>query len=247
MRRLLLAGAALWLCAAAPASYDAVCTGSCVASDGTTQPAGTALYRFLWDGQTAFVPQDSAGNALNAVADPGQTTALYKPQVSASLTTALQDQLTTAANGDIVLKHPDGSVSDSGLVVPTPIGSIPPAATVAGNIGTSHAFVPADATQPSLTRSARTMTASDGTFSVMWQTPLNSATPVTPNPAPINTGTQPITCNVTSATASTETGKCWTSQTVGVTLAAITAGLSIGPTQAAAGITVSVFAREPTQ
>ena len=134
--------------------------------------------------------------------------------------------------------------------IPQPATGIPLGPTPTGQASTAatKTFVPGDAMQPSLTRSARVTTAADGTFSITWATPLSSATPVTPNPAPINTSTQPITCNVTSANATTETGKCWTTQSTLLTLANITANVTLNPaTQAAGGITVSVFAREPTQ
>lgn len=69
--------AALLLLLALPAHagrYLVVCgPASCVASDGTTQAAGTALNRIVWDGKTAYAPQ--AGQQV--VPDDGRT--LYQP------------------------------------------------------------------------------------------------------------------------------------------------------------------------
>lgn len=73
MRRILLL-TSLLLIAAAPARYLLVCgPASCIAPDGTTQPAGTALNRVLWDGATRFAMP--AGE--QAVPDDGRT--VYQP------------------------------------------------------------------------------------------------------------------------------------------------------------------------
>ena len=88
-----LVAALLLLCAAAPApsSYDAVCPGTCSTPDGATHAAGTVLYRFLWDGQTAYTPMDSAGVSLMAVPDSGQTVPVYIPTAPAQTTIAPLD------------------------------------------------------------------------------------------------------------------------------------------------------------
>ncbi len=56
--RILIIFAALVLPAAAQAgTYLLVCgPAACVAQDGTTQPAGTAFARILWDGVTPYTP-----------------------------------------------------------------------------------------------------------------------------------------------------------------------------------------------
>lgn len=56
------------------ATYVLVCgPAPCTAPDGTTQPAGTALGRILWDGHAAYTPP--AGEQV--VPDTGQ--AIYQP------------------------------------------------------------------------------------------------------------------------------------------------------------------------
>ena len=158
------------------------------------------------------------------------------------------ETLTVLPNGDLGLKRGDGTLFDSGVVVPTPASTTPPANTPAGIAGVARTYTPSDATAPSLTRSARATTASDGSFSVTWQVPLASANPVAPNPAPINVGNQAILCNYTSVTAVGLAGKCWTIQNTALTLSAITSGVTISPAvNSAAGIQLSLFAREPTQ
>lgn len=76
MRVVMLAlGAILLLArAAAAANYLLVCGPSaCTASDGTTQAAGTALSRIVWDGATPYTPP--AG--MQAIPDDGR--AVYQP------------------------------------------------------------------------------------------------------------------------------------------------------------------------
>jgi hypothetical protein len=72
MRLIILLIALLLPATADAATYVLVCATSCVASDGTTQPAGTALGRVVWDGAATFHP-----TGMNVVADTGQ--ALYTP------------------------------------------------------------------------------------------------------------------------------------------------------------------------
>lgn len=56
------------------ATYVLVCgPSSCTAPGGTTQPAGTALGRILWDGTTPYAPPPGE----RAVPDTGQ--AVYQP------------------------------------------------------------------------------------------------------------------------------------------------------------------------
>ena len=89
--RWFVALAAVCLCAAAPASYDAVCPATCMAPDGTSQPPGTVLFRFLWDKQAAYVPRDAAGNALTPTLDAAQTVPVYAPAAPAPTTIAPLD------------------------------------------------------------------------------------------------------------------------------------------------------------
>lgn len=80
MRWLLIAA----VMAATPAyagKYVLVCSTPCPASDGTIQPAGTALNRVLWDGVAPYTPP-----GVFIVLDTGQT--LYAPPVAAQTTLA---------------------------------------------------------------------------------------------------------------------------------------------------------------
>ena len=77
MRFFLLVGL-LFPFAAHASSYVLVCASPCEV-DGTTQPAGTALSRVIWDGSTPFAPP-----GMNVVPDTGQT--LYTPTLSAPTT-----------------------------------------------------------------------------------------------------------------------------------------------------------------
>lgn len=69
----------------APQSYDATCSTTCIASDGKSPPPGTVLFRFSWDGASAYTPVDAVGAPLSAVLDEKQTTPVYLPKVSAPL------------------------------------------------------------------------------------------------------------------------------------------------------------------
>lgn len=53
--------------------YLIVCTSPYLASDGTTQPVGTAINRVMWDGVTPYSP----GLGLSLVPDDGRT--IYQP------------------------------------------------------------------------------------------------------------------------------------------------------------------------
>ncbi len=137
--------------------------------------------------------------------------------------------------------------------IPTPYTSTPVAPTPAGTAGTGGTYLPGNAAVPSLTRATTVTTGAGGAFSVTWATPLVSATPVI-NLIPINTGSQPVICNVTARSASAVSGSCSTAQTT--SLAAVTVvGISVAvgsqtvapTTAAAAGMSVMVFGREPTQ
>ena len=76
VRAALLALALLAPFSAHAATYALVCGPStCTASDGTTQPAGTALATIIWDGHTTYTPP--AGE--QAVPFAGQP--IYQPVV----------------------------------------------------------------------------------------------------------------------------------------------------------------------
>lgn len=131
--------------------------------------------------------------------------------------------------------------------MPTPYGSIPPGPTPSGSAGSGNSFLPGNATQITQSRSTTVTTNSSGAFSVTWTVPLNSATPVV-NLIPVNPSSTTATiCNVSVRSASAVSGQCWTISPTTLSLSIVTAGLVVGPSAAASGIPVMVFAREPTQ
>lgn len=88
-------------------------------------------------------------------------------------------------------------------------------------------------------------TVSGGGFSGSWSTsfgaaPISKLTPIAP-------GGAAVTCEMTTVTATTYAGRCWTSQSTSLTLGGVTAGLTVNPNVAsAAGINVGVSARGAT-
>lgn len=64
-----------------------------VMPDGTTQPAGTAVERIVWDGKTPYTP--AAGLAL--VADTGQTVFVPAPPVPTTIASLAYIQRFTSA------------------------------------------------------------------------------------------------------------------------------------------------------
>lgn len=92
-------------------SYLLVCgQPGCTASDGTTQPAGTALNRILWDGRTPF----SAPPGELVTPDDGR--AIYAPKVphpTTILSIAFLDRFTAAEQG---------AVQQAAAAAPTTLG-----------------------------------------------------------------------------------------------------------------------------
>ena len=127
--------------------------------------------------------------------------------------------------------------------IPVPLGTVPPGATPTGLVGVPGTYTPGSASPPSLSRSTTVITASDGTFTVSWPAPLNTIVPVV-NLIPINTGTQPAICNVTARAAASVAGKCWMLATSVVSVLGATINVASGN---AGGMSVMIFAREPTQ
>ena len=132
--------------------------------------------------------------------------------------------------------------------VPTKGAVVPPGATPGGSIGIQNSFTPIDATQPGLTRSAKTTTDGSCNFAVTWTVPLVSSTPVAFAYPTIPSGaTQPSSCNTTAITSAGVTGKCFTAQTTLLNLSIVTTGLTLNSQGGTcSGMSVSVFAREPT-
>ena len=77
MRALILIVALLAAVPAQAATYAIVCAAPCVASDGTTQPAGTALAAIAYDGRAPYTPPPNTA----VVPYAGQT--IYVPATPA--------------------------------------------------------------------------------------------------------------------------------------------------------------------
>lgn len=146
--------------------------------------------------------------------------------------------------------YPPG-VSQSDLAnmaatIPVAASTLPPVEAPAGAIGAPGTYRPAGAVDVRITRASTVTTDASGNWAVIWSTPLLS-TPVT-LPIPINSGSQPAICNVTTTTATGATGKCFINQTTVLSLGIVTAGLTLNPTAAAAaGMSVQLLAIPVTQ
>lgn len=128
-----------------------------------------------------------------------------------------------------------------------PGSTMPQAEALTAAAGTASTCLRSDARLPRITRAGLAApTDSGGNWAITWSTPLPAA-PVT-LPLPINTGTQPMVCNVTTSTATGATGRCWLARTLPATLLTLTALVSFDPNGApASGITVQVLAIPVTQ
>lgn len=138
--------------------------------------------------------------------------------------------------------------SGGGASVPPACSQLFPVATPAGSVGSlSPCIPPSDATPITVVQKARVTTGSTGTWAITWATPFTSSTPVV-NAIPINSGSEPVICNTTASTATAASGQCWTLTTTVLSLAIVTAGLTLNPSgNSAAGITVQLIGGNPTQ
>lgn len=128
-----------------------------------------------------------------------------------------------------------------------PGSATPQSETVAPAPGTASTCLRSDARLPRITRAGMApATDTSGNWAITWTTPLPAA-PVT-LPLPMNTGTQPIVCNVATSTATGASGRCWLARTLPATILTLTAIVSFDPNGApAAGIGVQVLAIPTTQ
>jgi hypothetical protein len=128
-----------------------------------------------------------------------------------------------------------------------PGSTLPSAEDVTATAGTASTCLRSDAKLPRITRAGMAPpTDGTGTWSMTWATPL-PAVPVT-LPLPMNSGTQPIVCNVTTSTATGASGRCWLARTLPSTLLTLVALVNFDPNGApASGITVQVLAIPVTQ
>lgn len=128
-----------------------------------------------------------------------------------------------------------------------PGSAVPQTEAIAAAAGVASTCLRSDARLPRITRAGLVSSTSNaGDWSITWTTPL-PAPPVT-LPIPMNTGTQPIVCNVSSSTTTGAAGRCWLARTLPATLVAVSALVSFDPNGApAAGIAVQVLAIPATQ
>ncbi len=120
---------------------------------------------------------------------------------------------------------------------------ISPSEVVGGSVTGAGVYAPIMHSHPRITRAGSCTTGAAGTCTITWGTPLT----VAPNVVlePINSGSQPVECNSTSAPTTTSVSiKCWTAQSVTVSLlGAVVAPFVTTPS----GITVQATAIPPTQ
>lgn len=167
---------------------------------------------------------------------------------------ALLLALIAAPAGAQVVSTPPAPVNLSGYAtkaevsavqasIPVP-GGVVPTETIGGTAGVvTNAFMRADAKPNRITRAASCTTNASGTCTVTYDAlPASDPNVIT---TPINSGTMPITCNLTAAaTATSASVKCWTAQSVTVSIL----GAVVAPvTTSAAGVTIQVTAVPKTQ
>ncbi|WP_230630721.1 hypothetical protein [Sphingomonas sp. Leaf37] len=128
-----------------------------------------------------------------------------------------------------------------------PGSTIPSAESTTPSAGSATTCVRSDFVPVRITRAGMaSATDANGTWSITWSKPLPSA-PVT-LPLPMNTGNQPIVCNVSSSTMTGAAGRCWLARPLPAALLTLSALLAFDPNGApAAGITVQVLAIPITQ
>jgi len=151
---------------------------------------------------------------------------------------------TTIAN--TTAQNVTSSVATLSAKIPVPASTVPPTERVGGATGTAGTYRPADAVQPRITRAGVVATDNAGAWSITWSTAL--PTPPVTLPIPINTGTQPVVCNVATSTATSASGRCWLARTLPATLVSVVALVSYDVMGApATGISVQVLAIPMTQ
>lgn len=146
------------------------------------------------------------------------------------------------------ISNPSGmTAAQVQALVPQPASTVPQTEAVGGAVGAATNYMRADAKIPRITRAAMVVTDASGNWSVTWSSAL-LATPAV-LPVPVNASAQPIVCNVSVASATGASGRCWLARTLPATLTLLTALVSydlfgVPPTS---GTTVQVLAIPPTQ
>lgn len=162
---------------------------------------------------------------------PAQTVSALSPPIT-------QDDLNAAAASNLVAMQ---------AFACSPGSSAPQPETVNGSAGVATSCLRSDAKLPRITRAGMaTTTDANGTWAITWSAPLPAA-PVT-LPLPLNTGAQPIVCNVATSTVAGATGRCWLARTLPATIVTLGALVSYDTSGSpASGISVQVLAIPPTQ
>jgi hypothetical protein len=109
-------------------TYAVQLTANGIASDGTTQPAGTILNFVLWDGVTPYTPHDFAGNSSNCtLVTATGTMAVYQPPFTGTVQATLEQDATFTNGGTITLAAGVGfaQLSGSGTIAAAAI-KLPP-------------------------------------------------------------------------------------------------------------------------
>lgn len=129
---------------------------------------------------------------------------------------------------------------------PVPADTVPMVEAVGGAVGSQQTYRRGDSVQPRITRASVVTTDGSGNWSVSWASPVPGSQAVTAL-LPINAGTQPASCNVTTSTVNGASGKCWVAQSTLLNLGIITAGLTLTPFNPASGLQVQVVALPVSQ
>lgn len=134
-------------------------------------------------------------------------------------------------------------------VVPRPYDAVPPGPSGLGVIGSGDQYIPWNGQQRQGVQRTVTATDSGGNFSVTWNWAFVSSTPTVTTQAGNPGGSLPIVCNWQTRSQTGMTGKCWQTNLVSLTLAIVTAGLSVNvfASPPATNTPVSVIMAEPTQ
>jgi len=133
-----------------------------------------------------------------------------------------------------------------------PASTTPMAEVVGGSAGAATTCVRSDARPVRISRTGSCTLTTGGTCTAAWTSafPAGTVLSLLGDPAPLNTtGAQPISCNATAApTISGVAIRCWTSQQTLLTLANVTANLTLNPHAATmAGVVVQVTALPVSQ
>lgn len=129
--------------------------------------------------------------------------------------------------------------------IPSNCGTIPTAETLNGTAGSGSCFQTSSANSPTILQAVNAATDASGNWTVTWGRAFVSATPIIHAKAIVASGTQPITCEAVTRSATTVTGWCRQAAIVAVAILGVNVNVfSAAPTT---GTAVMITGREPTQ